>query len=332
MRRRGASSWSERGLLRGSSCRLRFLATAGLLMALCARIAHAEPAARHIDIAADGGAHRIGVHPAYVTVLDFSSPIVRVIRSDATHFTIEATDRRVFLRPLEEATPGTVANLHVVTEQSLVTVLLYVTEQPADAATHVSFTDRPVRRPARAPARTLALAAGGVLGTVSIENAGRLFIGGLEAGLLHPRSATRSVVALAAVTRAWYAPLETTPAGQPPADIGIKALATVQTVRVLGGYRIHRGDRLRAHATLLAGIQRWWLQEQALILETSPSMTVGSWRSYSYTDGVVGMDLGLGVPLWSRWHGGLGIRATRAWGVDASTYDSVEGWLSLQWL
>jgi hypothetical protein len=311
--------------------RLALLAMAALLTALGAGGAHAQPAAQRIDITNDGAAHRIGVHPAYVTVLDFDSPIVRVVRSDATHFTVEATDRRVFLRPLEEAKPGTVANLHVVTEQALVTVLLHVTERPGDAATHVSFTERPVRRRARAPDRKLALAAGGVLGAVSIDS-GRLFIGGLEAGLVHPRSATRSVLALAAVTRAWYAPLATTPVGQPPPDIENKALATVQAIRVLGGYRVHRGDRLRAHATLLAGIQRWWLQERMRILGTSPPMTVPSWRSDSYTNGVMGVDLGLGVSLWSRWHAGLGIRATRAWGMGASAYDSVEGWLSLQWL
>jgi hypothetical protein len=325
MRRRGTRFQSTH------QSRRRFArwAVAGLLAALCVRIAHADPATQRI--ADDGSAHRIGVHPAYVTVLDFSSPIVRVVRSDATHFTIEATDRRVFLRPLEEATPGTVANLHVVTEQSLVTVLLHVTEKPADAATHVSFTERSAPGGARAPDRKLAVSAGGVLGTVSIDS-DRLFIGGLEAGLLHPRSATRSVLVLAAVTRAWYAPVEAAAVGQPPPGIENKALATVQTIRVLGGYRVHRGDRLRAHATLLAGMQRWWLQERMRILETSPLMTIPSWRSNSYTDGVMGVDLGLGVSLWSRWHAGLGIRATRAWGVDSSAYDSIESWLSLQWL
>lgn len=309
--------------------RLGRVAVAGLLTALCMRSAHADPAAqRTVD---GSGPHRIGVHPAYVTVLDFSSPIVRVVRSDATHFTIEATDRRVFLRPLEEATPGTVANLHVVTEQSLVTVLLHVTEQPADAATHVSFTERPGQRRASAPGRKLAVAAGGVLGAVSIDN-GRLFIGGVEAGVVHPRSATRSVVAVAAVTRAWYTPIEAEVVGQPSPGTENMALATVQTLRVLGGYRVHRGGRLRAHATLLAGVQRWWLHERMRILQTSPTMTVASFRSDAYTNGVLGVDLGLAVPLWSRWHTGLGIRATRAWGVDSSAYDSFEGWLSLQWL
>jgi hypothetical protein len=329
MRRRATRFHHESG--RQSRRALAGLALAGLLTALCARSAHAGPAVQRIDITNDGAAHRIGVHPAYVTVLDFASPIVRVVRSDATHFTIEATDRRVFLRPLEEATPGTVANLHVVTEQSLVTVLLHVTERPEDAATHVSFTDQPVRRRARAPGRRLAVAAGGVLGAVSLDS-GRLFIGGLEAGVVHPRSPTRSIVALAAVTRAWYAPLEAEDVGQPPPNIETKALATVQAIRVLGGYRVHRGDRLRAHATLLAGVQRWWLQERMRILGTSPPMTVASWRSDSYTDGVMGVDLGLGVSLWSRWHAGLGIRATRTWGIDAAAYDSVESWLSLQWL
>lgn len=317
---------------RGLASLLTALAVAALLTVLCIRLAPAEPATQRIALTAGGGAYRIDVHPAYVTVLDFPSPIVRVVRSDATHFTIEATDRRVFLRPLEKATPGTVANLHVITEQSLVTVLLHVTEQPADAVTHVAFTDRPVQRRARAPERKLALAAGGVLGAVSIENGNHLYIGGLEVGLVHPRSATRSVLALAAVTRAWYTPVDTAPVGQPPPDIENKALATVQTIRVLGGYRAHRGERLRAHATLLAGMQRWWLQERMRLLETSPPMTIGSWRSQSYTDGVVGMDLGLGVPLWDRWHAGLGVRATRTWGVGASPYGSVEGWLSLQWL
>jgi hypothetical protein len=322
-----------------SKCRNRHrlapLAVAVLLMALCVQRAHAEHAAQRIVIAADGGAHRIGVHPAYVTVLDFASPIVRVVRSDATHFTIEATDRRVFLRPLEETRPGTVANLHVVTEQSLVTVLLHVTEQPADAATHVTFTDRPAERRVREAGRKLALAAGGVLGSISIDDGNRLFVGGLEAGLVHPRSSSRSVVALAAVTRAWYAPVDTAPATRLLPDVDSKAMATVQTVRVLGGYRVHRGQRLRAHATLLAGMQRWWLHESQRLLDTpgtSPSLAVESRRSSSHTDGVTGMDLGLGITLWPRWHAGLGIRAIRAWGIDAPAYDSIEGWLSLQWL
>lgn len=312
--------------------RLALVAAAGLLAALGAqaRRAHAGPAAQRLALEA-GGAHRIDVHPAYVTVLEFPSPIVRVVRSDATHFTIEATDRRVFLRPLEEATPGTVANLHVVTERALVTVLLHVTERHADATTHVTFTAAPAGRRTRAPARRLALAAAGVLGSVSIDAGDRLVVGGLEAGLVHARSATRSLVALAAVTRAWYEPVDTPPPGHTPVGLEDTGMATVQTVRVLGGYRAHRGERLRAHATLLAGVQHWWVHERARHLGPVSSKTVESWRSRSYTDGVAGMDIGLGIRLWPRWHAGLGVRAILAWGVDAAEYDSFEGWLSLQW-
>jgi hypothetical protein len=327
----------RRGITRPRKCRnspgLARLAVVALLAAAGVQRAQAGPAPQHIAVTASG-AHRVGVHPAYVTVLEFSSPIVRVVRSDATHFTVEATDRRVFLRPLEEATPGTVANLHVVTERSLVTVLLHVTEQPGDAATHVAFTDRSVQDRAPRPGRKLAVAAGGVFGSISIHDGSRLFIGGLEAGVVHPRSATRSLVAMAAVTRAWYATVSAAAVGQAQLGTEDTALATVQTARVLGGYRFHRGERLRAHATLLAGMQRWWLQESQLILrgpDTSPPMRIESWRSNSYTDGVLGMDLGMDIELWPRWHAGLGIRATRAWGMDTA-YGSFEGWLSLQWL
>jgi hypothetical protein len=303
-----------------------------LLTTLCVQPARAEPAGRRVAIEA-GSAVRIDVHPAYVTVLEFPSSIVRVVRSDATHFTVEATDRRVFLRPLPAATPGTVANLHVVTEQALVTVLLHVAEEPTEAATHISFTDRPVPRRTRAPRRALALAVGGVLGSVTIDGGDRLFVGGLEASVEHPRSATRSLVALVAVTRAWFGPVTTEPVGHTPPGIDDTAMATVQTVRLLGGYRAQRGQRLRAHATVLAGVQHWWLQERMRILDGPPVQTVESWRSQSYTDGVAGMDIGLGMTLWPRWHAGLGVRAIRAWGIgDAAAYDSIEGWLSLQWL
>jgi hypothetical protein len=321
--------------MRRYTLRCAFLVATGLLAALYAGTAQAEPAEQRIAITGGGGTHRIGVHPAYVTVLAFPSPIIRVVRSDATHFIIEATDRRVFLRPLEAATPGTVANLHVVTEDALVTVLLHVTEQPADAATHVAFTDERLARPARAPRRRVALGAAGVLGAVTIGDDSRLFVGGLEAGLVHPHGATRSIVAQLALTRAWYAPVAIAPVGATPPLTGDMAMATVQTVRLLGGYRVHRGQRLRAHATVLAGMQRWWLHERERLLnpeQTATTMPVGSWRSTSYTDGVAGMDVGLDITLWPRWHAGLGVRALRAWGIDSSAYDSLEGWLSLQWL
>ena len=331
----------------GSICRPRYrsrrglasLGATALLTALCVQPARAEPTGRRIAIEA-GSAVRIDVHPAYVTVLEFPSPIVRVIRSDATHFTVEATDRRVFLRPRTAATPGTVANLHVVTEQSLVTVLLHVAEQPADAATHISFTDGPVPRRTPSPHRALALAAAGVFGSVMLDDGNRLFVGGMEASMEHPRSATRSLVALVAVTRAWFGPVTTEPMDQELPNIDVTAMATVHTVRLLGGYRAQRGQQLRAHATLLAGVQHWWLHERIRILDEPPEQIldgppeqmVESWRSRSYTDGVAGVDVGLGITLWPRWHAGLGVRALRAWGIDASGYGSVEGWLSLQWL
>jgi hypothetical protein len=330
MRPTGSRCWSMHRSGRGHA----LLAVAGLLAVLCGGPAHAEPAEQRIAITGGGGTHRIGVHPAYVTVLAFPSPIIRVVRSDATHFIVEATDRRVFLRPLEEATPGTVANLHVVTEDSLVTVLLHVTERPADAATHVAFTnERPPRR-APEPHRRLAVAAAGVLGAVSIGDDDRLFVGGLEASLVQPHTATRSIVAQLALTRAWHAPVASPPAGYTPPETQDMAMATVQTVRLLGGYRVHRGQRLRAHASLLAGMQRWWLHERERLLipqHKATTMPVGSWRSTSYTDGVAGLDVGLDITLWPRWHAGLGVRALRSWGI-AAPYDSVEGWLSLQWL
>lgn len=292
----------------------------------------AAPLVTRIAITAAGGAHRIGVHPAYVTVLDFPSPIVRVVRSDATHFTIEATDRRVFLRPLQEVTPGTVANLHVITEQALVTVLLHVTAAPADAATHVVFTSAPVR--ARAPGRSgLSVSTAAVLGSVALDGGQHLVIGGLEAGLAYPWRPTHSVLALATVTRAWFAPLPDTPPGNSipmSEDVGI---ATVQTLRVLGGYRVHRGQRWRTHATLLGGVQRWWVSEAARRLDPiSDSATlVESWRSQTHTDGVAGVDVGLGLDLWRRWRAGLGMRALYGWRVAAPAFESLEALVSVQW-
>lgn len=324
---------SMRGNGRGRGCIT--LAGIGLLVILCARPAHAEPAEQRIAITEGGGTHRIGVHPAYVTVLAFPSSIVRVVRSDATHFIVEATDRRVFLRPLEQATPGTVANLQVVTEDALVTVLLHVTEQPADAATHVVFTDQRRARPAPQPRRRLALAAGGVLGAVNVGDDERLFVGGLEAGLVHAHTATRSIVAQLALTRAWYTPVAGTGPGYTPPTTEAQAMASVQTVRLLAGYRVHRGQRVRAHASVLAGVQRWWLHESErdfVPRQDAGAWQIGSWRSNTYTDGVAGLDVGLDITLWPRWHAGLGVRALRAWGIDSAAYDSVEGWLSLQWL
>lgn len=292
--------------------------------------AQAGPFATRISLTAEGGAHRISVHPAYVTVLEFPSPIVRVVRSDATHFTIEATDRRVFLRPLQEATPGTVANLHVITEQALVTVLLHVTEAPADAATHVVFTTAPVRAPAR-PGLSLSTAA--VLGSVALDGGHHLVSGGLEAGLAYPWRPTHSLLALATVTRAWYAALSDAPPGNSISMSDDTGIATVQALRVLGGYRVHRGQRWRAHATFLAGVQRWWVSEAARRL--APGSGEATWiessRSQTHMDGVTGVDVGLAIDLWRRWRTGLGVRALYSWRVAAPAFESLEALVSIQW-
>lgn len=309
------------------------LVLAGGLIAALARPAQAEQLARHIELTAAGGAHRIGVHPAYVTVLDFSSPIVRVVRSDATHFTVEATEQRVFLRPLQEARPGTVANLHVITEQALVTVLLHVTEQPADAATHVTFTAAPARSRARDARPGLSVSTGAVLGSVALDGGHHLVTGGLEAGLAYPWRPTHSVLALATVTRAWFAPLLDVPPGDSVAAPGDMGVTTVQALRLLAGYRVHRGQHLRMHATLLAGVQRWWVSESARRLEPVPegATLVESWRSQTHMDGVAGADVGLGMNIWRRWHAGIGIRALYSWRVAAPGFESIEALVSIQW-
>jgi hypothetical protein len=310
----------------------RALVLASVLVAVLSGSARAEQLATRIALTAEGGAHRVGVHPAYVTVLDFPSPIVRVVRSDATHFTIEATDRRVFLRPLQEATPGTVANLHVITEQALVTVLLHVTDEPADAATHIVFTTEPVRAPAPGRAR-LSLSTAALLGSVALDGGHHLVMGGLEAGLAYPWRPRHSLLAVATLARAWYTPLSDAPPGNSIAmseDVGI---ATVQAVRVLGGYRVHRGRRWRTHATLLGGVQRWWVNEAARRLDPVPgeATLIESWRSQTHTDGITGVDVGLGIDLWRRWHTGLGVRALYSWRVAAPAFESVEALVSLQW-
>lgn len=313
---------------------MALMLSCGLIAALT-RPAQAEPLARQIELTANGSAHRIGVHPAYVTVLDFSSPIVRVVRSDATHFTIEATERRVFLRPLQEARPGTVANLHVVTEQALVTVLLHVTEQPADAATHVSFTAAPVASRGRVARPALSLSTAAVLGSVALDGGHHLVAGGLEAGLAYPWRSTHSLLALATVTRAWFAPLSDVPPGGSVAapDDTDRGVTTVQTLRLLGGYRLHRGQRLRTHATLLAGVQRWWVREAARRLESvsEKATLVESWRSQTHMDGITGVDVGLGMNLWRRWHAGVGLRALYSWRVAAPAFESFEALVSVQW-
>jgi len=311
---------------------LAILLSGGLLAAL-AQPAQADRLARHIALTAEGGAHRIGVHPAYVTVLDFPSPIVRVVRSDATHFTIEATDRRVFLRPLQEARPGTVANLHVITEQALVTVLLHVTEQPADAATHVTFTAAPVRSRARGARPSLSLSTAAVLGSVALDGGHHLVSGGLEAGLAYPWRPTHTLLALATVTRAWFAPLSDVPPGASVTAPGDMGVTTVQTLRLLGGYRVHRGQRLRTHASLLGGVQRWWVSEAARRLDpvSDQPTLVESWRSQTHMDGITGVDVGLGLDLWRRWHAGLGIRALYSWRVAAPAFESIEALVSVQW-
>jgi hypothetical protein len=312
------------------------LIAAALLVALPAQRARADAgrAERRIPIAATSGAHRIVVHPAYVTVLDFPSPIVRVVRSDATHFTIEATDRRVFLRPLEEAAPGTVANLHVITEQALVTVLLHVAEHPADAVAHVAFTAAATEPPTPPTPRHLSLAAGATLGAVALGGGDRFFTGGLEAGLAYPTSRTGSLLACAAVSRGWYTTASIPPVADLPMDTSDLAIATVQSVRLLGGYRLHRGARLRVHGSLLTGVQYWSLDEAARLIEApssgSPTL-IASARSFPHIDGVLGAELGLARTVWQRWRAGLGVRALHAWRIGAPAFDAVEGWLSLQW-
>lgn len=308
---------------------------AGLLCLLVtghALPAHAQAPARRIPLTGAGDAHRISVHPAYVSVLDFPSAIVRVIRSDATRFTIEATDRRVFVRPLEDAVAGTLANLHVITERGLVTVLLCIAEQPADAEAHVAFTAPPAA-PASAP-RELSLAVGALLGSAEIGAHERMLIGGLEAELSYAHSPHHAFVATAALAHtrsapgaAWRAPT----LGSPTSMSSVNHASLV--MRLLGGLRWQRGTQLRFRGDVLGGVQTWYLDELGRQVESKyREITVlpgsrAEWRA----DGLVGVSVGVDIALWDRAYAGLGVRALYTWRTSETPFDSIEGVISLLW-
>lgn len=309
---------------------------AGLLCLLVAGLAlpaQAQPPARRIPLTGAGDAYRISVHPAYVSVLDFPAAIVRVIRSDATRFTVEATDHRVFVRPLEDAVAGTLANLHVITESGLVTVLLCIADRPADAEAHVTFTARPAPREGT-PGGELSLSVAAMLGSASFGAHERMLIGGVEAALAYERSAHHDFVAVAAVahTRSAWGALWGSPYSTPSTSMTSMDHASV-VMRLLGGIRLHRGTRVRFRGDLLGGLQTWYMNELGHRVQDASGETVvlpgarGDWRA----DGLVGASLAVDVAIWNRSYAGLGIRAFHTWRSDAAAFDSIEGVVSLQW-
>jgi hypothetical protein len=288
-----------------------------------------SPAFQQIDIHGGSGGHRIGVHPAFVTVLYFPTPIVNVLHSDTRNFTVQAKRDRIVLRPSEHAKPGTVANLNVLTDTLKLSIILVVVERPEQATSQVVF-----REPTPSPGWRLLLSMGGILGVafqdhmVGTSRSSTSLFMGPESHLMLLKANDYGLDVSLALAQLQIDHLDAMVQASPD-DLPF-VQSTILT-RVLVGISSRFGQRMRPRVHFGAGAQveipvdrrvDLGRGDRAIVQDSAPLQL----------DLLLTTGTSIDMTIARHWRAGVGVRVTRTLYSGGSQFLSIESSLFIRWL